>query len=241
MVDTKILPRSLREEKYFRWRGGEVSRIEGLSDAIFALSLTLLVVALEVPSTSAELITVFWQFPAFAVCFAFMLWVWYEHFLYHRRFGFEDTLTIALNGLLLFFIVFYVFPLKFLASALITASIDGASKDVVFGSHGTTVMVFYSGGFVGIFTVLALMYWRAWRLRDRIDLNAAERAAVRGALRGHLLSIAIGALSLVLAVTASGMPALSGLVYFLMGPVQGINGYRTGRAVECAGSGGEGR
>jgi hypothetical protein len=109
------------------------------------------VVALEVPGTSAELVQVFWQFPAFAICFLFMLWVWYEHFLYHRRFGFEDVATIALNGVLLFFIVFCVFPLKFLASALIGAPLGGAGKDVVFGSHGTAAMVLYSGGFVGIF------------------------------------------------------------------------------------------
>ena len=39
MVTPNLLPESLREERYFRWRGGEVSRIEGLSDAVFALSL----------------------------------------------------------------------------------------------------------------------------------------------------------------------------------------------------------
>lgn len=234
MIEVALLPRSLREEKYFRWRGGEVSRIEGLSDAVFALSLTLLVVALEVPRTSEELIAVFWQFPAFALCFAFMLWVWYEHFLYHRRFGFEDTATIILNGFLLFFIVFYVFPLKFLASVLITGSLEGASEGVVWGSRGSAVMLFYSAGFVGIFSVLAVMYWRAWRLRDAIHLDAAERVAVWGALRGHLLSIAIGVLSLLFTVLVPGVPALAGLIYFLMGPAQGINGYLTGSAVERA-------
>ena len=35
MPDSNLLPSSLREEKHFRWRGGEVSRIEGLSDAVF--------------------------------------------------------------------------------------------------------------------------------------------------------------------------------------------------------------
>lgn len=35
--------------------------------------MCLLVVALEVPSSSEELIAVFWQFPAFALCFAFIL------------------------------------------------------------------------------------------------------------------------------------------------------------------------
>ena len=37
MVTQILLPRSLRDERHFRWRGGEVSRIEGLSDAVFAL------------------------------------------------------------------------------------------------------------------------------------------------------------------------------------------------------------
>ena len=38
MVHENLLPRSLRGERHFRWRGGEVSRVEGLSDAVFALS-----------------------------------------------------------------------------------------------------------------------------------------------------------------------------------------------------------
>lgn len=33
----------------FRWRGREISRIEGLSDAVFGFAITLLVVSLEVP------------------------------------------------------------------------------------------------------------------------------------------------------------------------------------------------
>ncbi|MCP3979232.1 MAG: DUF1211 domain-containing protein [bacterium] len=230
-----LLPRGLRGERHFRWRGGDVSRLEALSDAVFALSLTLLVVALEVPRTSDDLVRLFWQFPAFAVCFAFILWVWYEHYLYHRRYGFETAGAVALNGLLLFFVVFYVYPLKFLASALITESVSDQQL-VEFGRHGARVMLLYSGGFVGIFSVMALLYWRAWSLRERIQLNATERAATLGALRGHLLSVGIGVLSLIAVVALPRFPALSGIVYFLMGPVHGINGWRTGVSVERAAS-----
>jgi uncharacterized membrane protein len=233
MVSSKLLPRELREERYFRWRGGEVSRIEGLSDAVFALSLTLLVVALEVPRTAEELIGVFWQFPAFILCFAFLLWVWYEHYLYHRRYGFEDALTVTLNGVLLFFIVFYVFPLKFLASALVSAPLAG-DPGVGEISRGTTVMFLFSGGFVGLFTVFSLMYFRAWRLRDSLRLDGAERAATRGRLAQHLVSVGIGVTSLLLAAFVPQVPSLAGLIYFLMGPVHGFLGFRTGRAVVAA-------
>ena len=33
----------------FRWRSREISRLEGLSDAVFGFAITLLIVSLEVP------------------------------------------------------------------------------------------------------------------------------------------------------------------------------------------------
>lgn len=39
----------------FRIRSREVSRLEGLSDAVFGFGITLLVVSLEVPKTFDEL------------------------------------------------------------------------------------------------------------------------------------------------------------------------------------------
>ena len=51
----KILPRALCGEPFFRWRGGAVSRIENLSDVVFAFALTLIVVSLEVPRNVGEL------------------------------------------------------------------------------------------------------------------------------------------------------------------------------------------
>ncbi|NIV14887.1 MAG: DUF1211 domain-containing protein [Aliifodinibius sp.] len=38
-------------DQEFRWRGGDVSRMEGFSDAVFAFALTLLVVSLQVPNS----------------------------------------------------------------------------------------------------------------------------------------------------------------------------------------------
>jgi uncharacterized membrane protein len=226
-----LLPRRLRGEQHFRWRGGEVSRLETLTDAVFAIALTLLVVSLQVPSTSEQLIGLFWQIPAFALCFAFLVWVWYLHYRYHRRFGFEDPLTVALNGLLLFFVVYYVYPLKFLSQVLVTAPLQGVDPTSLHDLNAR-VMQIYSAGFVGIFLTLALMYARAWRLRDVIQLDPAERLLTRSTLRGLQLSLAIGLGSLVLSIAVPEQPFWSGIIFVLMGPVHGWNGWRTGVDLE---------
>src|SRR4051794_21568192 len=43
--------RHRQNEPGFRWRAAGIARIEGLSDAVFAFAVTLLVVSLEVPRT----------------------------------------------------------------------------------------------------------------------------------------------------------------------------------------------
>ena len=53
-------------------------------------------------------------FPAFAVCFAMLFQVWWRHYKFFRAYDLEDGPVIALTGLLLFVVLFYVYPLKFL-------------------------------------------------------------------------------------------------------------------------------
>ncbi|HYO47944.1 MAG TPA: TMEM175 family protein [Gemmatimonadota bacterium] len=67
------IARELGAGSDFRWRGGEVSRIEGFSDAVFAFAVTLLVVALEVPESFDDLLRTIRGFPTFGVCFALLL------------------------------------------------------------------------------------------------------------------------------------------------------------------------
>ena len=42
MIREHVFSGSTPSDKYFRWRGGEVSRLENLSDVVFALCLTML-------------------------------------------------------------------------------------------------------------------------------------------------------------------------------------------------------
>jgi len=73
------LPGAPKREKYFRWRGNEVSRVEGFTDAVFAFAVTLLVVALEVPHTFQGLMDVVRGFPAFVICFTMLMTFWNAH------------------------------------------------------------------------------------------------------------------------------------------------------------------
>src|SRR5262245_12396394 len=101
------LPLAPRREAQFRWRGTEVSRVEGLTDGVFGFAVTLLVVALEVPRTFNGLLDVIRGFPAFIICFAILMTFWNAHFRYHRRYGLEDAYTRVMTMAILVLVLFF--------------------------------------------------------------------------------------------------------------------------------------
>ena len=143
--------RRLRGEADFEWRGGDVSRLEALTDGVFALALTLLIVSLEMPTSFDDLVVAFQQIPAFAASFAILISFWVSHFLFHRRYGLEDGPTIALNAVLMFLILLYVYPLRFLATLLMEMFFDvGTTGDAaITPEQWPTLMLVYSGGYAG--------------------------------------------------------------------------------------------
>ena len=87
-------------------RGLEFSRVDAFTDVVFGFALTLLVVSLEVPKTYAELHAVLRGFLPFGACFAILIRLWAAHFWFSRRFGLHDTVTIVLNCVLMFLVLF---------------------------------------------------------------------------------------------------------------------------------------
>src|SRR3954471_9348900 len=114
-----MLRNHLPPEKGFEWRAGEITRLEGFSDAVFAFAVTLLVVSLEVPHSFHELMRVMQGFLGFGVCFSMLASIWYEHHIYFRRYGFQNVTVHTLNLALLFVVLLYVYPLKFLFTLFI--------------------------------------------------------------------------------------------------------------------------
>jgi len=212
-----------------RTRGPDTERLEAFSDGVFAFALTLLVVSLEVPNTFAELLHTVQGFPAFAASFAILVWIWVEHYRFFRTYRLVDGWIIALNSLLLFVILFYVYPLKFMFSFLSRLYLgiggtDGAPYDLRF-EHAPLLLLIYGAGFVAVFAVLALMHWRVLRVAPRIGLDAQLRRRAALSLGSHLISVTIGVLSLLLAVTLPDrVVGLAGLMYALLGPAHALYG-----------------
>ena len=222
-------------EPHFRWRGGDVSRIENLSDAVFGFALTLLVISAGVPRTWLEMREALWQVPVFAACFAMLVWVWYCHYKFSRRYGLEDVTTVVWNTLLLFVVLVYVYPLKFLGSFLMRL-VRGLPPQLAEQPDGSVLEVFtapdqvrsfmalYSLGFVVLFALFALLHLHAWRRREFLRLDAAERLLTLSDLRAHLISVGIGLASLGMTLTFDERGLYAGMVYFLMGPLHWANG-----------------
>lgn len=232
----------------YTMRRDEPTRIEGFSDAVFGFSLTLLAFSLEVPSSVEALRTLaVAQLVPTLAAFALMCWIWAEHNSFFRQFGLQDGTTIVLNSALLFLVVFYTYPLKFMAVFLWGLAASGLGWDGVLsalGSSGslrfadnpsrtdtTSLMLIYHLGFITLFGIFALLYRHALRQREGLALDDFEMFEARAGQRVHFISVAIGALALlVMAIVPERMSGLSGLVYMLMGPAHGLHGARYGRA-----------
>ncbi len=219
-----------RGDPDFRWRGGEVSRVEGFSDAVFGFSLTLLVVSLEVPRTFDDLAEAMRQLVAFGICFVLFLGLWERHYRFFRRFGLEDGATLILNGALLFVVLCYVYPLKF----LFTLFIDG----IVFGNQTVTIepqqivwlFVIYGAGVAAVFGCYALLYLHAYRLRDALELDDLERAVTRAEITRNLILAGMGLVSALIALLVPlHLVGLAGYSYGLVGVIETWHGRRIGR------------
>ena len=79
-------------------------------------------------------------FPAFALCFLFLTLIWNGHYRFCRRYGLDDGPTRFLTCVMLFLVLFYVYPLKFLFNLSIT-SLFGAPIPATTGSRGGTLFI----------------------------------------------------------------------------------------------------
>lgn len=213
--------RGIVPEQYFRWRAGEITRLEAFCDVVFGFAITLLVVSLEVPHTYAELLADMRGFLPFAVCFAQLIMIWRTHYKFSRRYGLEDPYTVFLNMVLLFLVLFYVYPLKFVFT-LLFGELSGTPVHNDMGWHeGSVLMRIYALGFFSVFFLFVLMYAHAYRLRKQLDLTPIEALETRHSAQENAVLALVGITSFFVAFKS---PGWAGWTFIAIGPLLTIHG-----------------
>jgi uncharacterized membrane protein len=226
MIREHLYHSSPTTDEDFRWRGGEVSRVEAFSDGIFAITVTLLIVS----TASIEGFYDVWELvrdlPAFLLSFAFLMYAWFEHHRFFRRYGLQDGMTLLINTVFVFLIMILAYPLKLLTTFLWYLILDiptsglfsipaASGIDIAVINQRMYMMYFYAAAVVGVFGCLLLMHWNALHKHRQLGLDALELMITRKSLAHHTATVGIALLSiLVLRITAQ--PGWSGVVYFLM-------------------------
>ncbi len=198
----------------FRWRGGDVSRVEAISDAVFGFAVTLIVVSLAPPASFQDLKNEMLSIPVFACSFGILLLVWFRQYRFFRRFGLEDVTTTVLNFALLFVVLVYVYPLKFLFTGLFHAS----AQTLAPGQY-PQLLVIYSAGYIALNVIFILMYRHALTFRRELELSAAEVYEMTTEIGIFFISCVVGA---AVPAIAFLMPApvvvWTGMLYFAVFP-----------------------
>ncbi len=225
----------LETEPEFQYRGSGNSRIENLSDAVFGFGLTLLIVSLQVPESFDELKGMFDGFFAFGIAVMLFFGLWYEHYIFFIRYGLKDRTTVILNGILLFVLLFFIYPLKFLVSIFVevlkygwflSIGADGRGvmekmmEEMIRPSQVPELMFLYGLGGVGVYGLFAALYWNAWRKRKELRLTRVESALTRLSMSKNLFAASVPGLSALLAYFIEPAPIaaiVAGMVYGLMG------------------------
>jgi uncharacterized membrane protein len=229
------LPLAPRREADFRWRGTEVTRVEGFTDAVFAFAVTLLVVALEVPHTFEGLLDIVRGLPAFVICFALLMTFWSAHYRFHRRYGLEDFSTRLLTMAIIVLVLFFVYPLKFLFT-MVTVSLFGLgmhdAPDLESAAQLDTLYLIYGLGFAGVWGLYGVLYAYAFCQRQRLALDAAELLYTKASLVEYGIYVGVCLLSILIALSTENM-WLPGVIYALLGPLQTLNGWWFARRIRA--------
>ncbi|VXD17746.1 TMEM175 family protein [Marinoscillum sp. 108] len=224
-------------DPYFRYRGKNQTRVEAFTDAAFALGITLIVLSTSAPNTFEELWLSMRDVVPFGLCVILVMVIWYQHYIFFLRYGLQDSRIITLNTFLIFLILIYVYPLKFLFKILFDLYVGLFTSDREIFQHlftsvikledTPTLMMLYGLGAACIFFTISLMYRHALKISSELELDEYEIHETKAALRTNLLMGIIPLLSALIALSGLfGMHnfTVSGFIYMLYPPVMITHG-----------------
>jgi len=128
--------------------------------------------------------------------------------------------SIFISWALLVTVLIYIYPLKAIFGAmwfLLSDGQVGQRLGLRTDAEARAIFAIFAIGFTALALEIVLLNLRAWQLREPLRLDAREKFITRWEILGWSMPVAVGLVSLVLALTLpSNQIAWSGWVYFSM-------------------------
>lgn len=213
------LAKHLDHDPHFEWRGRNVTRLENLSDIVFALALGMLLLTSAPPATYGELIEFLINIVPVSAAFAILFLMWNAHFTFFRRYGLADAKIVFLNSILLLLVLFVAYPLRFIFDSLFgyviyqftadATRLMEADMDITNSARGVAI---FNAGYAMIILLTSLMYQHALSKADMLGLSDNERQLTKRTMWRYRGEMLVAAMTALLAVTTPLGPFAGGLL-----------------------------
>lgn len=206
----------------FRMRGLKMTRIEVFVDAAFAFAVTMLVISFDaIPTTHAEMMLAIKSIPAFIFSVIQLVWIWYTHNKWSRRYGLDTALTTVLSAALLSVVLIYIYPMRIMAQGFFSWITDNyliVRFELSSWDDLADMFVFLGIGWVALCLVFVLMYWYAGSLKKELRLNDFESHETKTLGYMWMGAASVGVICIVLAMfLPRPYVTFSGFAFSLLG------------------------